>query len=441
MQTGQDVRELGSSQGTGILISSTAADLKKRWKLILPAAFITYSLAYLDRANYGFGAAAGLADTLHITKSRSAMLSGLFFLGYFLFQIPSAHYAAHKSAVRLIFVAMILWGPLAALTGVVRDFWLLAVDRFLLGVAESVIIPAMLVLLMHWFTREERSRANTLLILGHPVTVLWMSVATGYLMQAFGWQRTFVLEGIPSILWAFLWVTLVRDRPADAPWMTDEGRRYLEANWAREQRSLPKVTGIGAAIRKPVVLLLGVQFFAWSIGLYGFVMWLPTVIRLGTASAISTTGLLTGVPYLFASMAMVLVAYLSDKSGQRTNFVWPSLLMAGIALFTSFLSGAHHFWMAYIALIVAGMGMYAPNATFLAIVPEMLPRNVAGEAMAFINACGALGGFVGAWSVGYLEAVTGGSQAGFLAMSIALIAAGTIMLSLRNCDSVYKPAG
>lgn len=105
------------------------------------------------------------------------------------------------------------------------------------------------------------------------------------------------------------------------------------------------------------------------------------------------------------------------------------------------LSGAHHFWMAYIALIVAGMGMCAPNATFLAIVPEMLPRNVAGEAMAFINACGALGGFVGAWSVGYLEAVTGGSRAGFLAMSIALMAAGTIMLSLRNCDSVYKPAG
>ena len=133
-------------------------DMRKRWLYILPAVFITYSLAYLDRANYGFGAAAGLAATLHISKARSALLGALFFLGYFLFQIPGASYARRKSATRLIFCALVCWGILAALTGVIRAFWLLAVDRMLLGVAESFVLPAMLILLTHWFTRAERSR-------------------------------------------------------------------------------------------------------------------------------------------------------------------------------------------------------------------------------------------------------------------------------------------
>ncbi len=163
---------------------------------------MTYSLAYLDRANYGFGAAAGLAETLHITDSQTALLGSLFFLGYFLFQVPGHPIARRRNASRLIFFALIVWGMLAALTGVIRSFWLLALDRLLLGVAESLILPAMLLLLTNWFTRSERSRTNTLLILGNPVTVLWMSAITGFLIRSFGWQMTFVIEGLPSIRWA-----------------------------------------------------------------------------------------------------------------------------------------------------------------------------------------------------------------------------------------------
>jgi len=117
--------------------------LRKRWLYILPSVFITYSLAYLDRANYGFGAAAGLARTLKISDSESALLGSLFFLGYFLFQIPGAAFAQRRSARILVFIALVSWGILASLTGVIRSFWLLAVDRLLLGVAESFILPAM----------------------------------------------------------------------------------------------------------------------------------------------------------------------------------------------------------------------------------------------------------------------------------------------------------
>src|SRR5271163_4707009 len=165
----------------------------------MPAVFVTYSLAYLDRANFGFGAAAGLATTLNITGKQVSLLAGLFFLGYFAFQMPGAIFARKRSASWLVFAALIGWGTCAALTGVIRIFWLLAVDRFLLGVAESAIFPAMLVLLTRWFTSAERSRANTFLILGNPVTVLWMSAITGYLIQSYGWQKTFIFEGVPSM--------------------------------------------------------------------------------------------------------------------------------------------------------------------------------------------------------------------------------------------------
>ena len=195
-----------SGATTTVADAATEESLRRRWWYLLPAVFVTYSLAYLDRANYGFGAAAGLAATLHITEKDASLLSGLFFLGYFAFQIPGAALATRYSIKRVVCTALVAWGSLAALTGVITQFWLLALDRFLLGVAESLIFPVMLLLLTRWFTRSERSRANTILIMGNAVTVLWMSAITGFLIQRFGWQKTFILEGIPSVLWGFAWV-------------------------------------------------------------------------------------------------------------------------------------------------------------------------------------------------------------------------------------------
>ena len=138
----------------------------RRWWYIMPIVFITYSLAYLDRANYGFAAASGMAADLNITPGLSSLLGALFFLGYFFFQVPGAIYAQKNSVKKLIFVSLILWGSLATLTGVVSNAYTLIVIRFMLGVVEAAVMPAMLVYLCHWFTSAERSRANTFLILG-----------------------------------------------------------------------------------------------------------------------------------------------------------------------------------------------------------------------------------------------------------------------------------
>jgi sugar phosphate permease len=405
--------------------------LRRRWVYLMPAVFVTYSLAYLDRANYGFGAAAGLAQTLHISDSRSAFLGSLFFLGYFLFQIPGAAYVRRNSAARLVFFALLSWGVLAALTGVIREFWLLALDRLLLGVAESVIFPSILILLTSWFTRAERSRANAIFILGNPATVLWMSAVTGYLIKAVGWQMTFVLEGIPSVLWAFVWLVVVRDRPHQALWLSKECCDQLASKLELEQLTIPHVANFQATLRLPGVVLLCTNYFFWSAGIYGFVLWLPTMIRAGSARGIETVGLLNAVPFLLAIVVMLGVGHFSDRTLSRKNYVWPFMVLGGGALFVSYMTAGHNFWLAYAFLILAGAAMYAPYGPFFAIIPEMLPMNVAGEVIALINSCGALGGFAGTWLVGLLQAMTGNSRAGYFFMSMSLLLAGAIISRLQ----------
>lgn len=411
-------------------------DLSRRWLYLMPAVFVTYSLAYLGRSNFGFGAAAGLAASLNITESRAAFLASVFFFGYFLFQVPAATYATRKSATRLVFFALISWGAFSALTGVIRDYWLLVIDRLLLGVAESLIFPSMLILMTNWFTRSERSRANAVLMLGNPVTLTWMAAVTGFLIKAVGWQMTFIIEGIPSILWAFVWVLVARDRPREVTWLSKQSSEQLAATLELEQTVLPQHGSLSSALRVPGVILLCFQYFFWSFGVYGFVLWIPEMIHSGSTRGIETVGLLSAVPFLLGVILMLAVAYFSDRSLNRKLFIWPLLLISGVALFCSSVTAENHFWLAYIALIVAGGTMYAPYGPFFAIVPEMLPRNVAGEVMALINSCGALGAFAGTWLVGFLQALTGNARGGYLVLSLSLILAGGITFCLRAA----KPA-
>ena len=416
----------------------TPALLKRRWWYVLPAVFVTYSLAYLDRANYGFGAAAGLAASLHIDGKQSSLLSALFFLGYFIFQVPGVLLARKRSAARLVALSLVAWGLLAAMTGVLRSFWMLALVRFLLGVAESFIFPAMLLLITRWFTRQERSRANTILMLANPITVLWMSAITGFLIQSFGWQRTFVIEGLPSALWAIGWLAMIRDRPAQARWMTPEAAAALEAQLDSEQRSIAPVGSVRAALLRRDVLLLIAAYFCWSLGIYGFVLWLPTMVRQGAALSMGRTGLLSAAPYLLAVVLMLLVARVSDRTLRRVPLVWPFLLSAGVGLFFSFAFARSSFMFSFAGLVVAGACMYAPYGPFFAVVPELVPRNVAAEVLATINSSGALGGFFGSYTVGWLQDVTGSSRAGYLLMAMSLVCSAALMLwSLQQTSKSY----
>ncbi|HKB45149.1 MAG TPA: MFS transporter [Chitinophagaceae bacterium] len=412
---------------------------QSRWYRLIPVAFITYSLAYLDRANFGFGAAGGMAKDLHITPAMSSLLGSLFFLGYFLFQIPGTHYAANKSTKKLIFWSLILWGAFATATGLTNNVNFLIAIRFMLGVVESAIFPSMLILMSRWFTRAERSRANTFLILGNPVTVLWMSVVSGYLINSLGWRWMFILEGLPAIIWAFFWWMLVNDRPRDAKWLTQNEKQAIEERLQKEQQGIKPVKNYIAAFKSRVVILLSLQYALWSIGVYGFVIWLPSIIKAAPGVSIVKTGWLAAVPYALAIICMVSVSYFSDKTLKRKIFIWPFLLIGAIAFYCSYLTGAHHFWLSFVLLIIAGASMYAPYGPYFAAITEALPVNVIGGALALINSIGALGAFAGSYLVGYLNGTTGGFGASYIFMAGSVfLSAILIIIAIKSSDLQKK---
>jgi sugar phosphate permease len=404
-----------------------------RWYRLIPVVFITYSLAYLDRANFGFGAAGGMAKDLDITPGQSSWLGSLFFLGYFFFQIPGVHYASTKSAKKIIFWSLILWGLFAMATGIISNVKILFVIRFMLGVMESAVFPSMLILLSRWFTRKERSRANTLLMFGNPVTILWMSIVSGYLINSLGWRWMFIWEGVPAILWAFFWWRLVDNKPKDAQWLKQDDKDALEEALQKEQQGIKPVKNYLTAFKTRLVIILSLQYALWSIGVYGFVIWLPSMLKAAPNMDIIKTGWLTAVPFLAAIIGMIITSYYSDKTLKRKIFVWPFLLIGSIAFYCSYLIGPDHFWISFILLCIAGMSMYIPYGPFFAILTEILPSNVAGVSIALINSFGALGAFAGAKGVGYLNGTTGSYDASYIFMSVSLFLSSILtMVALKD---------
>lgn len=402
---------------------------KKRWYRIVPLVFITYSLAYIDRTNFGFAAASGLSEDLNITASMLSLLAALFFLGYFFFQIPGTLYAANQSTKKLIFWSCILWGSLAAATGIATNIKALYAIRFMLGVVEAAVWPSLIVLLSRWFTSNERSKANTFLVLGNPITIIWMSVLSGYLINYLGWRGMFIIEGIPAVIWAFVWWFLVDDTPRAAKWLTEDEKNSLEDKLKQEQGNIKPVRNYAIAFRSKTAILLSLQYALWSIGAYGFIMWLPTIINSAPDANIVRTGWLTAMPYIVAVAGMVVTSYYSDKTLNRKSFIWAPLLIASVALFSSFLFGSSNFWLSFTLLVVAGAAIYIPYAPFFTALTEVFPSNVAPGAIALINSCGALGSFGGAYLIGLLNSVTHGFEVAYVFMAGALFLAALLTLA------------
>jgi nitrate/nitrite transporter NarK len=195
---------------------------------------------------------------------------------------------------------------------------------------------------------------------------------------------------------------------------------------------LAPVVDVRRVLIRGDVLLLSAQYFCWSLGVYGFVLWLPTIVKQGAAVSITNTGLLSAIPYLAAILLMLLVGHIADKTQQQRSIVWPFLLIAGVAMFGSFLFAQRSFLVAFVCLVIAGGCMYAPYGPFFAIVPERVPSNATAEVLAMINSCGALGGFFGSYLVGLLQTVTGNARAGYLLMSLSLMLSAGLMLLLRE---------
>jgi sugar phosphate permease len=231
----------------------------------------------------------------------------------------------------------------------------------------------------------------------------------------------FIIEGVPAVIWAFFWWRLVDDTPKKANWLTEAEKLGLENELQKEQESIKPVKNYAAAFKSPTVILLCLQYAFWSIGVYGFVIWLPSIIKASPDMNIVKTGWLAAGPFLLSILSMIAVSYFSDKTLKRKIYVWPFLLIGAIAFYSSYLVGTQNFWLSYTLLIIAGGAMYAPYGPFFAILTDIFPRNVVGGAIALINSFGALGSFVGAYIVGYLNGSTGGFSASYIFMAGSLL--------------------
>ncbi|HEX4793773.1 MAG TPA: MFS transporter [Humisphaera sp.] len=413
-----------------------------RFLHIVPLAFITYSLAFLDRVNYGYAAAAGMSETLHLSKNVAALLPSLFFPGYCLLQIPAAHWAAKRNLKWLVFWALILWGIFSSLTGILRSVPALIAVRLALGAVEGVVLPAMLVFLTRWFTKPERSRANALLLLANPLTMMFVSVVSGLLIAHFdvhpvwglkGWQMMFIIEGMPSIIWAGIWLAAADERPAEARWLTADDADAIQNVLDAEQRQMTRISSYWAALADRRVILWSLMYLSFSACGYGMMFWMPTIIKAATARGIAATGLLSAIPYAVGILPMLTVSYLSDRTLKRKPFAVASMFVASVGYLIAFAGGEQHFYLTFAGMIIIPSCTYTLVSVLWAWMADTLPRNVVGESMALVNSAGSAGGWLGSYFFGLIIGKFG-TRPGFVALAGMFAIAGVLAVMVKSAS-------
>ena len=379
---------------------------QQRWLRIIPVALTMYTISYVDRTNVSLAldpTISSMMKDLFMDDRMKGEAAGIFFFGYVLLQIPGGYWATRWSARKIIALFLISWGACAVGCGLARSFRQFEVMRFLLGVAESGVFPATLVLLANWFPRSERARANAYWTLCQPLAVAASAPFTGWLLGAYGWQQMLILEGMLPFLWLPLWWFCISDHPREARWISAEERRYLETSLQQEAAELERSKPIACwtAFRQPAVLVLIAMYFMQNCAAYGCMTFFTSSLK-GKGFSGLQYGILFGIPYALTAIVMVLNSWHSDRTRERRGHVALVYCLSGISLILS-VSLQGHFWLSYALICLAIPGPFAAMGPFWAIPSETLPRGVMGMVVGLVNAFGNLGGFVGPYITGWLK--------------------------------------
>ncbi len=421
------------------------------WRL-LPVLMLGYFCAYLDRVNVGF---AGLTmnKSLGFSAAVFGFGSGVFFIGYFLAEIPSNLVLNRVGARKWIARILLTWGIISGLTAFVWNDWSFYGIRFLLGLAEAGFYPGIVLYMTWWFPSYYRSRMMGIfqsasvvsLIVGPPVSA-WLLTLDG-LSGLQGWQWLFLIEALPPIVMAVVTWLLLTDHPADAQWLRPEQRMWLQGRLDSEQTQRESVHsyGLGEALSNPRVWLLTLVYFGQNVSGYGLLFFLPTIVKsFGITTAM--TGVVSAVPFVFAAVAMIWWSFRSDKSGARTLYVASACLLSAAGLGACiFIGPTHPVWM-MLVLILGIMGQYAIAPTFWPLPTAMLSGVAAAGGIALINAVGNLGGFLGPYMFGLIKDATGGSDViALLAIGAAPVISALVLVLLghdRRLERIPEaPAG
>jgi MFS family permease len=404
-----------------------------RWFRIVPVAFLMYTIAYVDRTNISLCLPAMQRD-LHMNAVEGGNVAGIFFWGYLWLQIPGGYLARHWSAKRVVSVLLVAWGFSAVAMGFVSTRHQAVVVRLLLGLAEGGVFPATLVLLSNWFGEVEHARANGYWMLCQPFAIVLSSPLSGFILGRWGWRTVFIVEGAFPFAWLIVWELFVADGPAAASWLGEEERRAL---LLLIRPSTPRAeTGQrlnwSALIGSRQVWIMAAIGLLQAAGGYGFMFWFPaSVLRIENVSPASL-GIIFAIPYVLAGAALVLNARHSDASGERRLHVLVPLVLSGLSLMAAAVAGRISFFWYLFCLSLAGAALYSALGPFWSVPSETLPPEIHGPAVGLINAVTNLGGYFGPVMVGALAAPAGTFASGFGALSVCLVAGGTLSLALRH---------
>lgn len=413
--------------------------IRKVTRRIIPLLFLLYIISYLDRANVGY-AALEMNEALGLTSKMFGLVTGIFFIGYFLFEVPSnilmQKFGARVWITRILFT----WGIISMATGFAQNATQLYIIRFLLGIAEAGLFPGIILYLTYWFRAKERASTIAMFmtaiavsyIIGAPVSTLiidhihWMNVP--------GWRWMFIIEGAPAVILGFVTYFYLTDRPEQAKWLTAEEKNWLISELRKDEELREKkgqqTTSHKTALTDPKLWYLALIYFVYTAGTLGVGYWMPQIIK-GLSGYLSNTqiGFIATIPYIIASIVMNYWSRRSDRTGERRMHTALPLLVAGLTLLSVGMVSNPFIAMIFITISLAAM--YCFKGPFWSLPTMILSPATVAVGIAVINSIGSLGGFVGPYVVGWLKDATGKMQAGLIFLSIILIIAFILVLAMK----------
>lgn len=408
---------------------------------LMPFVLLLYVVSFLDRVNVS---SAGLQMTreLGFTDAVFGLGGGIFFVGYFLLEVPGSILAELWSARKWIARILISWGFVASLTGLIHTAGEFYAIRFVLGIAEAGFVPGVLVYLSHWYRSADRAKSMALFFAGIPLAQVvggplaavllrlnWMGLA--------GWRWLLILEGLPAFLLGIVTLFYLTERPQEAKWLRPEEREWLASELAEEEATKPQhAAGWAPALRAladPRVLLLSLILFLGLNSNYGVGLWLPKMVQKFSSLDVSRVSLIATIPSLCSLPAMLLVGWHSDKTGER---IWhtaiPRFLSAAALVVCFFSASAGNLWISVAMLSVATIGFYSSHPGFWPLPNAFLGRAAAAASLGMVNSFGNLGGFLGPYMLGIFSDRTGSFGPGLLYLAGCSLISGLLVLRVKD---------
>jgi D-galactonate transporter len=427
------------SSSPSSLASSAVAEearvFRKVKQRVIPLLMLCYFVAFIDRVNVGF-AALSMNEDLGLSPTVYGWGAGVFFLGYFLFEVPSNVLLERLGARLWITRIMMSWGIISMAMAVVTGPASFCVLRFLLGVAEAGFFPGVVLYLTYWFPIEERAKVMGWFTLANPISTVVGAPLSGAILGATdslgglaNWQWLFLLEGLPALVVGVVVAVSLTDRPRDATWLTAEEREIVEHRVAADEgkRTIRGKLTLWQGLTNPKLLLLGAVYFGCIGGSYGLSFWLPQIVKAFGVTNLQT-GFISALPYACGAVAMVLWSAHSDKTGERVWHVALPLLVAGASLLVC--SQLRHPVWTMVFMCLAGVGIFANTPPFWTLPTSLMTGTAAAAGLALVNSLGNLSGFVAPYMIGGIRSRTGSFSTALAALSVLPFASMVLTLWL-----------